>query len=448
MRRSRPAIALTTAGPSCRTGKAILLGSLLTLLLVPQAMAAKPSKPQGSNNQGEVNVFTPINLEYERYFFRYPEGDNSCLGEDDEFGWKAVGELKPGESYSFTPQYPGCQYHHAAVSVVLSWQGGELELSSEVPANDYSSWDTEQRGKMVVAPNLEHQAQLCMFPAYELPDAFYTITVTNVGNTTASGIVLEGRSENDWAINYYPRCLNGDADNDGWNDSLEHTMANMLYPRNYVDGVFQPYILWGSNYLSDTSLTMSQNDEVDSIPVDLNDDGMVDTLDIDIIQRHLGEGNGVPLEALSPNSGNAGYVWGNVFTWRRYDLDGDGYVGLEDLNIVSELEGEPLPMMSDLIAPTARVVFPAEGEVITRGRAVQIKGHAWDNVAIARVEYLVDGKVICDATDPVPRLGVISPFFQCSWNVPKRRSEYDLSVRVTDAAGQITTSPVVRTLAQ
>ncbi|WMC10523.1 Ig-like domain-containing protein [Oceanimonas pelagia] len=405
-------------------------------------MAAKPVKHQGGGNQEQVS-FEPMSIVSEHYNFRDLSGDNSCLGEDDEFTWKAIGGLKPGESFTFTPQYAACQYHPAVVSAVLSWQGGELELSSEVPAADFTSWDASQKGKSIVAPVVGNTAQLCMFPYYSDSNTVYSITITNVGSTTATDIVLEGRSENDWPIHYFPRCINGDADNDGWNDSLEHTMASLVYPIGYIGDIFQPYILWGSNYLSADVSTLDSGDEIDSSPADLNDDGMVDALDIAIISNHQGEGNGIPLEAISPNTSDVEYMWNNDYPWRRYDLDGDGYVGPEDLAIVTGLEGEVLPMVKDIIAPTARVISPVEGGVVTRGSYYQIKGHVWDNAAITRVEYLVDGKTLCDVSDPVPAMGYVSPFYRCSWNVPKRSGDHELSIRVTDGAGQITTSPVV-----
>ena len=426
--------------------------TVIALSSVP-AYAAKPTTKKNGGNGGndgstsqDSTSYTPMAIEYEDYFFRYPSLERDCLGEDDELAWKAIGGLKPGESFTFTPQYPGCENHPAAITVNLSWQDSELELSSYAPDKDFASWDPSQKDKLIVAPTVDNTAQLCMFPAYKASDIYYTITVTNVGTTTANNIVLDGRSDNDWAINFYNRCLNADADNDGWNDSLEHSMANMTYRNGYIDGVYQPYILWGSNYLKATADTLAVDDEIDSSPVDFNDDGVVDSLDVDEINRNLGEGNGIPLERISPNSADAEFLKDNDLPWRRYDLDGDGYVDQTDIEIVETLLGEALPMVEDIIAPTARVLEP-EGGSVAKGSNYLIRGHVWDNAAIERVEYLADGKVLCSVTDPVPSFGTTSPFYACWWSVPKRQGLHDLEIRVYDAAGNMATSDTLSVMA-
>ncbi|MGR7923183.1 Ig-like domain-containing protein [Zobellella denitrificans] len=448
MRLSRPAIAFGSEWSILKPIKLPLLGGFIALTLAQPVLAAKPVNNKSGGSQIASVEETMVSLESERYLFRDLSGDNSCLGEDDELRWKAVGSLAPGESFSFTPQYTACKYHPAAISAVLSWQGGELELSSHTPDQDRASDDPEQKGKYIVAPSLNNRAQLCMFPFYRSGGLDYTITVTNVGATTVSDIALDARSGNDWPVYYYARCINADADGDGWNDSLEHTMANLLYPKGYIDGVYQMNILWGSNYLRADVATLGKDDEIDVSPADLNDDGIIDNLDIEILRARLGEGNGIPLEAISPNPGDIEYMGSNAFTWRRYDLDGDGYVGLEDLDIISTLEGEILPMVEDIIAPTARVRSPSEGEVIAKGSRYLIRGHVWDNAAITQVDYLVDGKTVCSVTDPVPSLGYVSPFYFCSWSVPKRQGQYRLSIRVTDEVGLVTTSKEVTVWAQ
>lgn len=426
-----------------------LLSAAVVAMLANPAYAAKPTTKKNSPGNGgdtstqqDNTTYSPMAMDYERYKFRNLSGDNSCLGEDDTFEWQAIGGLKPGESFTFTPKYPGCDYHPAAISVALSWQGSDLELSSTVPDNDFASWDLSQQGRYITAPVVNNSAQLCMFPMYMANDIKYTVTVTNVGSTTASNVVVDGRSENDWAIHYYSRCINADADGDGWNDSLEHSMANQLNPLGYIDGVYQPYILWGSNYLKAKSDTADLDDEVDSSPVDFNDDGVVNHLDVEEINWYLGQGNGITLEQISPNSGILNY-WANVREWRRYDLDGDGYVSETDIDIVNTMVGQPMPMSEDIIAPTARVVSPSAGDSIAKGGYYQIKGHAWDNAAITRVEYLVNGKVLCSVTDPVPTFGYTSPFYSCSWSVPKRGGQHDITIQVYDAAGNVAISDSV-----
>lgn len=385
-------------------------------------------KPGVTNNTG--TSYVPMSMEYENYNFRGLSGDNSCLGEDDVFTWKAVGSLKPGESFTFTPKYSACNGHPAEISVVSTWQSSVLQVSSNVPDNDFASWDSSQKGKQIIAPVVGNSAQLCMFPLYQSDGIDYTITVTNVGQATANNVIIDGHSNNDWASNYYKRCLNADADHDGWNDSLEHSMANLVYPIGYINGQFQPYILWGTNYLKAEAESGNVNDEIDGSPADFNDDGIIDNRDVDAVTSRLGEGNGIPLESISPNPSDAGYYWANVKKWRRYDLDGDGYVAQTDINIVQSLVGQLMPMLADTIPPTARVIPPLSG-IVPKGNYYQIQGHVWDNSAISKVEYLVDGKTVCSLSGAA---------YACWWNVPKRQVSHTIEIRVQDAAGNITVS--------
>ena len=414
-----------------RTLRSPLPWCLVLSLFLVTSVEAKPIGKGGGKPPPTTHI--PMTLEKQTYYFRVPT-ENTCLGEDDELDWLASGSLAPGESFSFTPAYAGCNGHPAVISVAASWNNGTLDLTSFVPDIDFVSWDVDQLNKFIKAPVVNHRAQLCMFPAFTSDGVNYTITLTNNTTETVDGIELHGRHENDWSIFYYHRCLNADADGDGWNDSLEHSMASLLYPLGYIDDVFQPDILWGSNYLRPTARTPFTNDEIDSFPPDFNDDGSVSADDLDVLNLHVGEGNGIPLSKISPNPGPE-WFHNNTLAWRRYDLDGDGYVGTEDYQITSEYLNMELPMSSDVVSPTARITFPQSGETVPGGQRLKIKSHAWDNSALLRVEYLVDGKTICTVTDPLPNLGFTSPLFQCWWDVPKRKRTYEIQVRVYDAAG-------------
>lgn len=376
---------------------------------------------------------TPLALEYEDYYFRW--GQNSCIGEDDELEWLATGSLGPGETFTFSPAVTGCSGHAAAISVTASWDGGTLALSSNVPDSDYSSWDADQAGRLIEAPTLGKSAQLCMFPFYSSEGRDYTVAITNVSQTVVTNIRLHGRHENDWPIFYYPRCLNADADGDGWNDSLEHTMGILVYPIGYIDGVFQPYILWGSNYLRGHAETPFPLDEIDSFPPDLNDDGVLNQEDFSILEGWLGAGNGIALEDISPNPG-PNWFHENTLPWRRYDLDGDGIVGSEDWQILQQTANSgAMPPVIDLVSPTARTLEPLDGALVPRGEYVMIRGHVWDNAALSLVEYRVNGREVCAITDPVPNYGFDSPFHYCWWKVPKRRGAYDIEIHAYDGAG-------------
>ncbi len=424
------------------------ISSHISLFLIPFLLAGAvawpvdaAAKPRGGGQPPPAPTYVPMALEQERYFFRVP-GENTCLGEDDELEWLATGSLEPGEQFTFTPQIGACNAHPAAITAVASWGNGSLALTSEVPDIDYSSWDADQAGRPVEAPNVGLTAQLCMFPAFTRDGVTYTITLSNDSPEAVHNIRIHGRHENDWAIFYYPRCLNADADADGWNDSLEHSMASLVYPNGYINGILQPDILWGSNYLRERAQTPMIDDEIDSYPPDFNDDGRVDELDREIIEARMGEGNGIPLEAVSPNPGEF-WFHENTLPWRRYDLDGDGFVGSEDRRILAQVFGKQIPLATDTISPTARFMEPGDGQTVPRGEYVKLTAHAWDNAAMVKVDYLVNGNVICSQTEPVPGLGFTSPLYGCWWKVPKRGATYQIEVRVQDAAGNSSLSEPV-----
>lgn len=405
----------------------------LWFLSVPviETLEAKPGGKGG--NKPPPSEFVPMAMDYEDYFFRVT-GEDGCLGEDDRLEWAASGSLAPGESFGFEPQMAGCKNHTAAITIVATWSSGALELRSQVPDADLASLDADQAGQTIRAPLVDQRAQLCMFPHYNSDGVVYEVTLTNNSSETVHDIQLDGKSENDWAIHFYPRCINADADNDGWNDSLEHSMTSLLYRNNYIDGVFQPDILWGSNYLRDRPQTSDSLDEIDSFPPDFNDDGRVDDLDLQIFQDWSGQGNGIPLEDISPNPGALWYH-NNTLPWRRYDLDGDGFVDDEDRRILVQSQDQEVPMTGDSVSPTARVTAPLEGESVPRGGEVRIIAHAWDNSALTRVDYLVNGRTVCSKTDPLPGYGFTSPLYFCWWQVPKRNQTHRIEVRAYDATG-------------
>ena len=419
----------------------IILSFAFIVGIAPLSATAKGGKGRGSEG-GSATAYIPMAMDHEDYKFRNLSGDNSCLGEDDHLDWQAFGSLQPGESFSFTPLYAACNGHTAAISVTAFWSSGPLELASTAPDSDFVSWDDAQQGKRIIAPVVANSAQLCMFPSYREDGLNYTITLTNRSEETIHNIVIQGQSENDWPKYYYPRCLNADADNDGWNDALEHTMGKLVAPN------IGAYTLWGSNYLRDRSMTAITDDEVDSYPPDLNDNGIVDGSDLAEMQSFIGQGNGIPLERISPNRSDAEWFYNNNKPWRRYDLDGDGWVDQTDVDIMTQLIGQPVPMLVDSITPTARLVAPLAGDTVARGQDYRLQGHVWDNAAITQVAYLVDGKIICSVTNPVAGFGFDSPFNFCWWSVPRKSGSYEITVRVTDAAGLVSTSAPVIVWAQ
>ena len=170
------------------------------LLLIGTADIAH-AKPGGKGGNKPPPVEnTPLALSEEYYYFRVA-GEDSCVGEDDQLRWSAEGSLAPGESFTFTPQKPACSGHPAAISVWASWDTGSLELRSIVPDADLASLDAEQVGQLIIAPEVGKTAQLCMFPAYNSDGVNYTITDQNLTSQPVHGIVFQGKSRKDWAIN-------------------------------------------------------------------------------------------------------------------------------------------------------------------------------------------------------------------------------------------------------
>jgi hypothetical protein len=402
----------------------------IPLAIVPLLTSAPPQSSAARPSPSPTSTYTPMTVQYEKYSFRTSRTD--CVGEDDSLTWKVAGSLKPGESFTFTPQKPDCADHPTAITVALASDSSQLQLSSVVPAADFTSNDPSQAGKTIVAPNVGTTAELCMFPAYPPPPApsvYSSITVKNVGTMTASNVSMDGTDQNDWIENFYYRCMNADADRDGWNDSLEHTMGILTY---YVPNASTTRYM-GSNYLR-SSGTSTPNDEVDFYPPDFNDDDMVDQTDVDVITAHLGEGTGVSLDQISPNPGDPTYQYNQALSWRRYDLDGDGYVDQRDVDIVKSLAGEPIPATTDTIAPTARITRPA-GSVVQHGWTITLGAYAWDNAALTKVEFYVNGTLLCTQTKPNWTLQNY-PLFSCGWTVPKKPgASYIITAKAYDGSG-------------
>lgn len=276
----------------------------------------------------------PLGLVEERYFFRW-DASKACVSEDDTLDWSAAGALAPGASFTFTPRYPDCENARAVMVKLAAGAGASLRLATVVPADDGLSNELGQRGTPLVTETVGGTARLCMFPntTFTAP-AGYTITVTNLGTTTAD-VSLTGKDYNDWLYFYWRECLETDADGDGWSDSYEHAMAQLVYPTgNFNDGALPA----GTDYLRACG-TAAAYDEFDAWPPDLDDDGAVTPADADLLAAHLGEGNGVPWASISPNPGRPEFFWNHVGGWNRFDLDADGWVDLRDLEVVQGFMG-------------------------------------------------------------------------------------------------------------
>ncbi|WP_248341757.1 dockerin type I domain-containing protein [Anaeromyxobacter paludicola] len=277
----------------------------------------------------------PLAATSEQYTFRW-DATKGCVSEDDALSWSAAGYLAPGQSYTFTPRYPDCNDPRAVMVHVAAETGASLRISTVVPAADGNSNDPGQAGMAIHADTRSGVAQLCMFPNTSgIGSAGYAITITNVGTTTANAITVSGKDTNDWPYYYWADCLAADADHDGWSDSLEHAMAQLVYPTgNYLYGATPA----GSNYLRSCG-TPQANDEFDFWPPDLDDDGVVTQADVALVSAHVGEGNGIPWSAITPDPNLPQSFWSHVGAWNRFDLNADGVVDAKDVAIVQGLLG-------------------------------------------------------------------------------------------------------------
>jgi hypothetical protein len=206
----------------------------------------------------------------------------------------------------------------------------------------------------------------------------------------------------------------------------------------------------GVNYLS-TADTPTPNDQVDVYPPDFNDDASVGPDDIALLTAYLGQGNGVPLNAIRWDvSYPDRSCWcgnNNMGLWRRFDLDGDGWVDSRDLGIVQALVGKPIPMASDTLPPTVEIRSPANNSIVTAGANVTLAAFASDNEFVTTVVMVANGRTVCtisnapmhDASSLLPQ----SPFAQCTWQVPRKHgATYRLQATAYDQAGNASTDSV------
>lgn len=277
---------------------------------------------------------SPLAVTSESTVFQW-DAQKACIGEDDRSDWTASGYLDPGASFVFTPKFPQCNNQRAVmVKLVSSDPTAQLEVSTVVPAADGISNNPAQAGSTLTVPTRNGVAQLCMFPNSVFTTANYAITVRNTGSARVSSVAVTGKDRNDWGALYWQDCLAADADRDGWSDSYEHAMAQLLYPSgNYLYGE-KPA---GSDYLRSCG-TGASNDEFDAWPLDLDDDGAVTAADLAQVNAHLGQGNGVSWDRISPNAGPENF-WNHLGDWNRFDLNGDGWVTSADASLVSQSLG-------------------------------------------------------------------------------------------------------------
>jgi chitinase len=81
----------------------------------------------------------------------------------------------------------------------------------------------------------------------------------------------------------------------------------------------------------------------------------------------------------------------------------------------------------DTTAPNLTILSPTAGTTVKKGSVVNISVEASDNVGVTRLDYYVDGFVVC-----------IDYGTTCPWKTPTRKGTYQIEVRAQDTAGNTT----------
>jgi hypothetical protein len=90
----------------------------------------------------------------------------------------------------------------------------------------------------------------------------------------------------------------------------------------------------------------------------------------------------------------------------------------------------PAPAPGDVTPPTVFLSLPTAGTALARRSTVTVEASATDNVAVAAVEFSVNGRLACR---------VVSSPYRCSASVGnKNEASYTITARAVDAAGNAT----------
>ena len=399
---------------------------------------------------------------------------SGCFGVDGYGSWTGSGTLDPGQSYDFTPAYPTCvASENPVIAMHVDWSGGtQLRVETTNPfvepvTNVAATMGFHQVAPVAAAAGGGQQANLCMFTdpyatdtalGYDQTNGYgppigWSIKVTNVGTQSAS-VNLTGFETNGWPAEYFAGCGRADADGDHWNDTIEQDVLFL----GGGNAAASP-ATYGSFYESTaTPIDINGTMLVSSDPADVNSDGVITQTDVDAVQQTLGQGNGLPIDELSPNgystslvanplcsTGITSSTFAKQAPWRRDDLDGDGCVTAHDVSMVQGLVGKSLPLSGDYLAPWA--VITSTNTAPAKASAFDITGFASDNDMLTHVDTYIGSKLMC--SDWAARSGTgMSPQYNCYWqSVPKRAGvKTTVTMKAYDSAGHsYTTTQVVTT---
>lgn len=400
------------------------------------AQAVKP----GNGSSGSDAVYKPMTVQREYFQKQWSSTEPGCFATDDQYSFKVAGSLAPGEVYTFHA-IPTCAVAEMpAIVVRATWDASELEVSSVAPANDGISGDSAQAGTPIVASSHLREAHLCMFTSPAEQGFEWAITIRNKGTQTAYNVTLEGEERNGWPVFFANQCAKADADRDGWNDALEHGMGLLTYYASYSGPGVKYLALDGANYLRAKAATATPNDEVDSYPPDVNDDGVVDQADIDRMTPYVGQGTGVGLDLIDANPG-PNFLYNQVGAWRRYDLDGNGRVTSHDVELVRALVGLPVPVAQDILPPTVELRSPVYGATVQRASYQLLEAFGSDNAWLEQVDFYANDTLVCSSAGGGLTYAQTSQY-SCWWKTPRKQGSYSLTARTRDSAGNAASDSV------
>lgn len=118
-----------------------------------------------------------------------------------------------------------------------------------------------------------------------------------------------------------------------------------------------------------------------------------------------------------------------------YSYDAAGNQGLSK-GVTVTVKNAAEVQTPDAIAPTVQITSPSDGAKVT-GVNVNIKANASDNMGVAKITAVVDGRTLCTST---------SATLSCNWNIKRvAAGAYTISAIAEDAAGNKTTTSILVT---
>lgn len=86
-------------------------------------------------------------------------------------------------------------------------------------------------------------------------------------------------------------------------------------------------------------------------------------------------------------------------------------------------------VVADTTAPSVAITSPANGDIINPRTSITIQASASDNVGMIKVEFYINGSLICTDT---------TASYACGYNLPGAKgASYQIEARAYDSAGNI-----------